>query len=136
MMIEAPISIGELADKLTILEIKCANINDPGKLPNIDKELKLLTEKWNEVFKDSKITKTQLDALYEATKELKTTNVKLWEIEDNIRECERNKNFNDDFINLARAVYVTNDRRSQIKKDINGLLGSEIVEEKSYSDYG
>jgi hypothetical protein len=135
-MIEAPISIGELADKLTILEIKCANINDPGKLPNIDKELKLLTEKWNEVFKDSKITKTQLDALYEATKELKTTNVKLWEIEDNIRECERNKNFNDDFINLARAVYVTNDRRSQIKKDINGLLGSEIVEEKSYSDYG
>jgi predicted transcriptional regulator len=136
MMVEAPISIGELADKLTILEIKYANINDPGKLPNIDKELKLLTEKWNEVFKDSKITKTQLDALYEATKELKTTNTKLWEIEDDIRECERNKNFNDDFINLARAVYVTNDRRSQIKKDINGLLGSEIVEEKSYSDYG
>jgi len=136
MIVEAPISIGELVDKLTILEIKCDNINDPGKSPNIYKELKLLTKKWNEVFKDSKITKKQLDALREATKELKTTNTKLWEIEDNIRECERNKNFNNDFINLARAVYVTNDRRSQIKKDINNLLGSEIVEEKSYSDYG
>jgi len=132
MIIEAPISIGELIDKLTILEIKLANIDDPSKLPNIDKEHKLLTSKLNAI----KFTEEQQDAFCKATKELKTTNTRLWEIEDSIREHEKSKKFNDNFINLARAVYITNDKRSQIKKDINGLLGSEIVEEKSYSNYG
>ena len=132
MIIEAPISIGELIDKLTILEIKLTNINDPSKLPNIDKEHKLLASKLNVI----EFTEEQQDAFHKATKELKITNTKLWEIEDSIREHEKSKKFNDDFINLARAVYITNDKRSQIKKDINGLLGSEIIEEKSYSDYG
>lgn len=136
MIIEAPMSVGELIDKLTILEIKLSNINDSNKLSNIDKEHKLLTSKLADVLKNNQITEEQKNALHKATKELKTTNTRLWEIEDDIREHEKNKKFDDNFIDLARAVYITNDRRSEIKKDINSLLGSEIVEEKSYSDYG
>jgi hypothetical protein len=136
MIIEAPISIGELIDKLTILEIKLVNINDPSKLPNIRLEHKLLTDKLTGMLENNQITKKQQDTFHKATKELKIINTRLWEIEDNIREHEKSKKFDNVFIELARAVYITNDKRSQIKKNINDLLGSKIVEEKSYSNYG
>ena len=124
--IHTPISIGELLDKITILEIKSSRISDPSKLMNIQKELKLLFDvchKNNINLNDSLII------------ELKKQNEALWDIEDKIRDKERIKQFDEEFIDLARAVYFTNDKRANVKKQINIKSGSALVEEKSYNPY-
>ena len=123
------VSNGELLDKLTILELKLSNISDVQKITNIQKEHNELNPLAGQLF-DS--YGEELKNLY---KQLAEINSELWTIEDHIRECERNKDFGSDFIRLARAVYFTNDKRSQIKKSINLLTGSGFVEEKSYEDY-
>jgi hypothetical protein len=123
-----PISPGELLDKITILQIKAQRMTDPVKLANVKTELDMLSKVWSEaVAVDAEIT-----AL---TTELKAVNEALWEIEDDIRDEERNKRFNKRFIELARAVYVTNDERANAKKKVNLHLNSTIVEEKSYQEY-
>ena len=119
------VSIGEIVDKLSILQIKLENITDEGKLVNVKKEFNYL---YDIVFKDLKM---QLDDY----QRLLNINKQLWDIEDDIRDEERAKRSEDKFIELARAVYVTNDERSRIKKDINVKYGSDFVEEKSYQDY-
>ena len=123
------VSNGELLDKLTILELKLSNISDVKKLTNIQKEHDELNPLVGQLF-DS--YGEELKNLY---KQLAEINSELWTIEDDIRECERNKDFGSDFVSLARAVYFTNDKRSEIKKSINLLTGSGFVEEKSYEDY-
>ena len=123
------VSNGELLDKLTILELKLTNISDVQKITNIQKEHNELNPLAGQLF-DS--YGEELKNLY---KQLAEINSELWTIEDHIRECERNKDFGSDFVRLARAVYFTNDKRSQIKKSINLLTGSGFVEEKSYEDY-
>ena len=117
------VSIGEVLDKISILEIKENKITDKVKLKNIKKELKVLIESYPS-YKNEK-----------GYNELLKINLKLWEIEDLLRVKEKNKKFDDVFINLARDVYFTNDKRSTIKKDINVRLGSALIEEKSYQDY-
>tara|TARA_R110000744_G_scaffold287830_1_gene398930 strand:+ start:863 stop:1237 length:375 start_codon:yes stop_codon:yes gene_type:complete len=119
------VSIGEIVDKLSILQIKLENIADEDKLVNIKKEFNYL---YNIVFKDLKM---QLDDY----QRLLNINKQLWDIEDDVRDEERAKRFEERFIELARAVYVTNDKRSNIKKDINIKYGSDFVEEKSYKEY-
>ena len=128
MKITADISPGELIDKITILEIKSERITDSVKLSNVRNELQLLSEKLRETIE----TSAELDLLI---KNLKKINEKLWVIEDNIRDKERVKVFDDEFIELARSVYFTNDERAKIKNEINIMLSSTIVEEKSYSSY-
>ena len=123
-----PISPGELLDKITILRIKAARMKDAAKVANVKHELALLEKTW----KDSGATGVNLGA-EEAN--LTRVNEKLWVIEDDIRDEERAQRFGEKFIELARAVYVTNDERAAIKKRINTLLGSTIVEEKSYQQY-
>ena len=123
------VSNGELLDKLTILELKLTNISDLQKITNIQKEHKELNPLASQLF-DS--YGKELKNLY---KQLAEINSELWTIEDHIRECERNKDFGSDFVKLARAVYFTNDKRSEIKKSINLVTGSGFVEEKSYEDY-
>ena len=124
-----PVSIGEILDKVTILEIKSARIKDSGKLANVRQELALL----NGVLAGS------IPELPAAAKvlmdQLRLVNQKLWDIEDDIRELEGQGNFGDRFVGLARSVYVTNDRRAVLKRELNVLLGSAIIEEKSYSAY-
>lgn len=126
--IQIPISPGELLDKITILQIKAERISDPTKVANVKTELDLLSTIWNETV----VADNELSAL---TAELKSVNEALWEIEDDIRDEERNKRFGERFIELARAVYVTNDERANAKKKVNLHLNSTIVEEKSYQDY-
>ena len=126
--IKVPVSPGEVLDKITILEIKSERMSDPEKVANVRVELALLQETWTEFIRDDEVIRG-LHA------QLKEVNEALWEIEDDIRDKERAKEFDERFIELARAVYVTNDRRSQVKKELNLHLGSEIVEEKSYQDY-
>ena len=126
--INVPISPGELVDKITILEIKKEFIKDDNKLKNINHEYDLLMN----IF-DNDISKT--DGIENLKKKLKDINLALWKIEDDIRDCERDKNFNENFVELARSVYFTNDKRSKIKLEINLLLNSSLVEEKSYKDY-
>lgn len=128
MEIKVPISPGELIDKLTILEIKAANISDAAKLANVNIELQLLQETW----RTSAFASANIDAEW---KQLRDINKKLWDIEDDIRDKERERKFDQEFIELARAVYVTNDERAAVKKQINTKLGSKIVEEKSYAKY-
>ena len=128
MSINIEISYGEFLDKLSILDIKCARINDKSKLANVKHERDVLNKIWK------KNEKSSLDISAEYN-ELKKINEKLWEIEDDIRDKERNKEFDKEFIELARSVYVTNDERASIKKKINLKLGSDLLEEKSYSDY-
>ena len=123
------VSNGELLDKLTILELKLSNISDVQKLTNIQKEHDELNPLAGQLF-DS--YGEELKNLY---KQLAEINSELWAIEDDIRECERNKDFGSDFVSLARAVYFTNDKRSEIKKSINLLTGSGFIEEKSNEDY-
>src|SRR5690606_14127266 len=130
MLIQAPISLGELIDKITILEIKAVHISDETKRKNVTHELTILNQKVD----------TLLDAAGQAKlqplkKAMKDINQELWVIEDDIRDCERAKDFSDKFIQLARAVYFTNDKRAAVKKDINVAFGSELIEEKSYKDY-
>lgn len=124
----APIAPGELIDKITILRIKSERISDEAKLANVRIELDVLNKTRAEAVEES-AKLTELDAALQAVNE------ELWEIEDDIRDCERNDDFSDTFIQLARAVYVTNDKRAALKKEINLLLGSDIVEEKSYAEY-
>ncbi len=122
------ISAGELLDKLTILEIKLKEIKNPSLLQEIKKEYNTLNET-----KVNNINSTnELDALY---KSLKETNEKLWKIENKKRLCEKNSDFNDKFIQLARDVYIENDKRSKIKLEINKILGSNIKEIKQYTKY-
>jgi len=127
--IKVPVSPGEVLDKITILEIKSERMSDPEKIANVRVELGLLQDTWNENIRDTR----EIQKLHAQLKEI---NEALWEIEDDIRDKERAKEFDDRFIELARAVYVTNDKRSRVKKDLNLHLGSEIIEEKSYKDYG
>jgi hypothetical protein len=126
--IKVPIAPGELIDKLTILEIKAANISDAAKLANVKVELQLLQDTW----RSSAHASTDIDAEW---KQLRDINKKLWDIEDQIRDKERERRFDQEFIELARAVYITNDERAAVKKQINTKLGSKIVEEKSYAKY-
>jgi hypothetical protein len=127
-VILVPISPGELLDKITILRIKAARMNDTAKLENVRHELALLEQTWTRAVPQA----TELAAEEHA---LETVNTRLWDIEDRIREHEAGRRFDASFIELARAVYVTNDERAAIKKRINVTLGSKIVEEKSYRPY-
>lgn len=124
-MIEVPVSWGELVDKITILEIKAERIADPAKLANVTRELWLLNVKLGEA----------AGAVLAQKLRLKAINTALWEIEDAIRDCERDKDFGPRFIELARAVYITNDERAEVKREINLALSSELTEEKSYRSY-
>ncbi len=124
-MVQVDVAPGELIDKITILEIKATRITDPAKLKNIHHELTILTRARDEdVSASAELTRL--------TGELKQLNEALWIIEDDIRSCEKHNEFGSRFVALARSVYVTNDQRAARKKDINVLLGSAIVEEKSY----
>jgi hypothetical protein len=123
-----PISPGELLDKITILQIKSERIADPAKVANVTTELGMLEQVWRDTVADD----AEIRAL---SAELKSINEALWEIEDDIRDEERNRRFGERFIELARAVYVTNDERANAKKKVNLHLNSSIVEEKSYQDY-
>ena len=123
-----PVSSGELIDKIAILKIKKKKIFNKSKLKNINNELSLLNEIYKNNFKNNKKL-----LLYE--KKLIKINKKLWDIEDKIRFLESKKNFNQQFIDLARAIYINNDKRSEIKKKINKLTGSRLIEEKSYKSY-
>ncbi len=126
--ISIPVSPGELLDKITILEIKSEQIVDPDKLENVHLELELLEQVWSEADPDEPEVEELRGLLAQINREL-------WEIEDDIRDCEARKDFGETFVALARAVYRTNDRRSEVKMAINRKLGSEIIEEKSYSQY-
>ena len=126
--IKVPVSPGEVLDKITILEIKSERMEDPEKVANVRIELKLLQDTWAANITDD-------DTIRDLHAQLKEINEALWEIEDDIRDKERVKEFDERFIELARAVYFTNDKRSEVKKKLNLHLGSQIVEEKSYQDY-
>lgn len=123
-----PISPGELLDKITILQIKSERIGDPAKVANVKNELGMLNQVWQDTVDSD-------DTINALTAELKSVNEALWDIEDDIRDEERNKRFDERFIELARAVYVTNDQRADAKKRVNLHLNSAIVEEKSYQNY-
>ncbi|QSP96049.1 hypothetical protein LPB19_06590 [Marinobacter salinisoli] len=127
-VIKVPVSFGEVLDKITILEIKSERIKDEAKLANVRLELKELSETWNDAVDDQ-------GAIAELRQQLKAVNEELWVIEDDIRDQEAAQDFGTRFIELARAVYVTNDKRAAIKKEVNLALGSRFVEEKSYQDY-
>jgi Family of unknown function (DUF6165) len=129
-LVLAPIAIGELVDKITILEIKVERITDRAKLVNIRRELKELLTVWARC----RVPGPAL-ALDELTRELKKTNEVLWGIEDDIRACENRREFGPRFIELARAVYRSNDRRAALKRRINELSGSAIIEEKFYRSW-
>jgi hypothetical protein len=126
MMIHVPVSVGELVDKVTILNIKSRMITDEAKLTNIRKELDALKN----VCRDHKI-----DIGDAETRILEEINLKLWKIEDDIRDKERAKSFDKEFVELARAVYVTNDERFRAKAVLNDKYGSAFKEEKSYKKY-
>jgi len=129
MTIKTDISIGEFLDKLSILQIKQMRIKDPQKLENINKELQVLTSLWSRFNRDAEV---DISAELAALRKINET---LWEIEDQIREKEAAAQFDQDFIQLARSVYITNDERASIKKKINHLLNSGLIEEKSYKEY-
>ena len=125
---QVPISWGELFDKITILQIKLENLTSKNALENVEQELiklqSILTQNGPKTMET-----LQLEG------ELRQINQQLWGIEDKIRDKERNNAFDDEFIQYARSVYITNDERSRIKRKINDLFGSEFVEEKSYAEY-
>ena len=126
--VSVKISPGELIDKITILEIKMDKITDENKLKNIKLE-------WETLNKSRSTHLSQSAMLNELSAQLKAVNTKLWIIEDDIRNFERLKKFNEEFIDLARAVYINNDERSRVKRRINEFLKSELIEEKSYANY-
>ena len=128
-LISAPVSYGELIDKVTILEIKSERMTDAAKLGNVRDELRLLNELWEAN------PASRIDIAVERAR-LKRINEALWDIEDAIRLKERDKAFDARFVELARSVYRTNDERAAVKRAINVKLGSRLVEEKSYQDYG
>ena len=121
------VSNGEILDKISILEIKKARINSPEKLVNIEKELNELLPLYEVLVTSDEVEKKYL--------ELKSLNEQLWKIEDEIREWEDRYHFGDKFVELARLVYITNDRRAKVKLDLNILTRSELIEEKSYKQY-
>ena len=123
-----PASAGELIDKITILEIKLKNIVDPVKNRNVSIELEALSK----CFEENIIQSNEIEEL---KTNLKQVNSALWNIEDDIRQCEQAGEFGEQFLDLARSVYRQNDKRAALKKEINILLGSSIIEEKSYADY-
>ena len=129
MKILAEISVGELFDKITILNIKTKKISDNDKLQNIQTELKILEEQ------SRKIDVSDINSLNELVSQLQQINEDLWDIENQKRECEAKKDFGEIFIKLSRDVHFKNDIRAQIKKEINLLSNSQIVEEKEYSRY-
>ena len=128
MPILAPVSAGELIDKITILRVKARRINDPAKEANVQAELALLEATAARELRSS----PELERL---TDELTEINAALWDVEDGKRDCERRQDFGPAFVALARRVYIDNDRRAAVKRRINILVGSEIVEEKSYKPY-
>lgn len=128
MSILAPISAGELVDKITILRVKAERIGDPAKEANVRKELALLEATAREHLPDT----AQIARL---TDELTAVNAALWDIEDGKRDCERRQDFGEGFVALARRVYIDNDRRAALKRAINEAAGSDLVEEKSYKPY-
>ena len=128
MLVNIPVSVGELVDKITILEIKKIKIKDKNKLLNVNREYKYLKEILRKKIKISLKIKNEIIAL-------KKINLKLWNIEDKKRKAEKNKKFDSAFIKYARNVYIYNDIRAKIKHNINVLAGSKIIEEKSYSRY-
>ena len=127
MLINTPISLGELVDKISILIIKQKNITDETKLDHVKKELDFLQK--------TLMSYVQQEEINNYLENLININSKLWNIEDDIRECERKKLFDQSFIDLARSVYFTNDERAKVKNDINKTFGSELVEVKSYEEY-
>ena len=129
MKILAEISVGELFDKITILNIKTKKISDNDKLQNIQTELKILEEQ------SKKIDVSDINSLNELVSQLQQINEDLWDIENQKRECEAQKDFGEIFIKLSRDVHFKNDIRAQLKKEINLLSNSQIVEEKEYSRY-
>ena len=126
--INLQISPGEFVDKLTILEIKLERIKDAQQIKNISFEYKTL-------LKARPTSHQEAPEFVNLSAKLKSINNKLWDIEDQIRACEQKKIFDETFIELARAVYITNDQRSQVKREINNFFGSNLVEEKSYTSY-
>ena len=127
MLINTPISLGELVDKISILIIKEKNITDETKLDHVKKELDFLQK--------TLMNHVQQEEINNYLENLININSKLWNIEDDIRECERKKLFDQSFIDLARSVYFTNDERAKVKNDINKRFDSELVEVKSYEKY-
>ena len=127
MLINTPISLGELVDKISILIINQKNITDETKLDHVKKELDFLQK--------TLMNYVQQEEINNYLENLININSKLWNIEDDIRECERKKLFDQSFIDLARSVYFTNDERAKVKNDINKTFGSELVEVKSYEQY-
>ena len=123
------ISIGELVDKLSILEIKLLNIKDSQKLTNVYKELETLNPYFQDLLNEYGI---DIKNLYTRISNINKT---LWDIEDAIRDKEKAEEFDEEFVELARSVYIVNDQRAAVKKEINLLTKSELIEEKSYSDY-
>lgn len=125
LIMKIEVSNGEIADKLTIIEIKLSKIRDEAKLTNIRKEYEVVSEAMSTIMKTS-------HPLY---RQLYDLNSKLWEIEDHIRDLERARDFGEDFIQTARSIYFINDDRSVVKRKINEMTGSKLFEEKSYEDY-
>ena len=128
MSIKVELSVGELIDKISILQIKAERIIDRSKLENINKELDVLMSLWKDSINSNNNLESEIN-------DLKAINEELWDIEDKIRDKERNQVFDKGFIELARSVYIKNDRRAEIKRIINSKTGSELIEEKSYSNY-
>lgn len=126
MRVTVPISVGELLDKITILEIKAERIADADKLAHVEAELALLAERRDALG----LARPDLAPLVAG---LAAVNRRLWEIEDRLRRLEREADFGGAFVDLARSVYLENDRRAELKREINRLSGSDLVEEKSYS---
>jgi hypothetical protein len=127
-MIKVVLSVGELIDKITILQLKMKFIKNKEQLKNVNNELETLKP----LLKENNLETPKINELFA---ELYEINLKLWKIEDKIREKERQSDFKDEFISLARSVYFTNDKRAEIKKKINLISGSELIEEKSYEKY-
>lgn len=130
MAVRIDVSYGELADKISILEIKARQITDPAKLANISRELSSLRAAWGDI-----PPAPDPEALASTLEALAAINQRLWTIEDDLRDRERSKTFDHAFIELARSVYYTNDERARLKKKIDRLLGSPFSEEKSYHEY-
>lgn len=128
MSVTIPVSWGELLDKITILRIKKERLADPEKQRNVLRELAILEEAWQG-------RQSAPRELVELAEQLRSVNEALWDIEDEIRDCERRSDFGQRFVELARQVYRTNDRRASLKYRVNDLLGSDIVEEKAYQAY-
>ena len=128
MLLHVPVSPGEFLDKLTILELKAERITDPAKLANVRRELELMRATWAA----SPLAARDVTALVDG---LRATNAVLWDVEDRLRACEAERRFDAAFVELARTVYRTNDRRAAVKRQLNLALGSDLLEEKSYTPY-